>query len=138
MSERFFTCNLCEAQCGLRVEVDGARVGKVRGDAEDVLSKGHVCPKAFALRELYDDPRRLRAPVRRTARGWETTSWDQAMGDVAERLRAIRARHGKDAVALYVGNPVVHSHRASLGSQLLTMALGSRNRFDPNSQDSNP
>ncbi|HEY8091139.1 MAG TPA: molybdopterin-dependent oxidoreductase [Polyangiaceae bacterium] len=138
MSERLFTCNLCEAQCGLRVEVDGARVGKVRGDPEDVLSKGHVCPKAFALKELYDDPRRVRAPLRRTSGGWEKTSWDQALGDVATRLRDIRRRHGRDAVALYVGNPVAHSHRAALGSQLLTMAVGSKNRFDPNSQDSNP
>lgn len=53
-------------------------------------------------------------------------------------LAAIRARHGADAIALYVGNPVVHSHGAALGAQLLTMAIGSKNRFDPNSQDSNP
>jgi anaerobic selenocysteine-containing dehydrogenase len=138
VTERFFTCNLCEAQCGLRVGVDGARVTGVRGDPDDVLSRGHVCPKAHALRELLDDPKRLRWPVRRTATGWERTTWDAALGDVAERLRAIRARHGKDAVALYVGNPVVHNHRASLGSQLLTTALGTKNRFDPNSQDSNP
>ena len=138
-TERFFTCNLCEAQCGLRVAVDGARVTGVRGDPDDVLSRGHVCPKAHALRELLDDPERLRHPVRRAASGaWERVSWDDALSDVAARLRALRSRHGRDAVALYVGNPVVHSHRASLGSQLLTMALGTRNRFDPNSQDSNP
>ena len=57
MSERFFTCNLCEAQCGLRVAVEGSRVTGVRGDPDDVLSRGHVCPKAHALRELLDDPR---------------------------------------------------------------------------------
>jgi anaerobic selenocysteine-containing dehydrogenase len=138
VSERFFTCNLCEAQCGLRVGVEGTRVTGVRGDPDDVLSRGHVCPKAHALRELLDDPKRLRAPMRRTASGWEGVTWDEALSDVAARLRAIRARHGKDAVALYVGNPVVHNHRASLGSQLLTTALGTKNRFDPNSQDSNP
>lgn len=138
MTARFFTCNLCEAQCGLRVEVDGARVAGIRGDPEDVLSRGHVCPKAHALRELLEDPARLRAPVRRTAGGWERASWDEALSDVTRRLRAVRARHGRDAVALYVGNPVAHSHGAALGSQLLTMALGTKNRFDPNSQDSNP
>lgn len=138
MSERFFTCNLCEAQCGLRVGVEGARVTGVRGDPDDVLSRGHVCPKAHALRELYDDPQRLRAPVRRTATGWERVSWDDALSDVSARLRKVRRSRGRDAVALYVGNPVAHSHRAALGSQLLTMALGTKNRFDPNSQDSNP
>jgi anaerobic selenocysteine-containing dehydrogenase len=137
-TERFFTCNLCEAQCGLRVAVDGERIGKIRGNPADLLSKGHVCPKAHALGELLDDPRRLRAPVRRTADGWEPVSWDAALDDIGARLRAIRARHGRDAVAFYVGNPAAHSHRTALGSQLLTMALGSHNRFDPNSQDSNP
>ena len=136
--ERFFTCNLCEAQCGLRVSLDGDHVSGVRGDPADVLSRGHVCPKAHALRELLDDPRRLRAPVRRTSAGWEPTTWDEALSSIADRLRAIRRHHGRDAVALYVGNPVAHSHRAALGAQLLTLALGSRNRFDPNSQDSNP
>jgi anaerobic selenocysteine-containing dehydrogenase len=136
--ERFFTCNLCEAQCGLRVDVDGERVTRIKGNPGDLLSRGHVCPKAHALGELLDDPRRLRAPVRRTASGWEPVTWDAALSEIGARLREIRARHGRDAVAFYVGNPVAHSHRAALGSQLLTMALGSRNRFDPNSQDSNP
>ena len=136
--ERTFTCNLCEAQCGLRVGVEGTKITSLKGDPQDVLSRGHVCPKAFALRELLDDPRRLRHPVRRTASGWERVSWDDAMGEIAAKLRAIRSAHGRDAVALYVGNPVAHSHGAALGSQLLTMALGSHNRFDPNSQDSNP
>jgi anaerobic selenocysteine-containing dehydrogenase len=140
MTARFFTCNLCEAQCGLRVEVDasGSRVTGLRGDPDDVLSRGHVCPKAHALRELLDDPARLRGPVRRGEKGWEPVAWDDALSDVAERLRAVRARHGRDSVALYVGNPVAHSHGAALGAQLLTMALGTKNRFDPNSQDSNP
>ncbi|HEY8038588.1 MAG TPA: molybdopterin-dependent oxidoreductase [Polyangiaceae bacterium] len=138
MTEHTFTCNLCEAQCGLRVAVDGERVTGVRGDPEDVLSRGHICPKANALRELLDDPDRLRGPVRRTSGGWQPVSWDEALSDVSARLRVLRARHGPDAVAIYVGNPVAHSHRAALGSQLLTMALGTKNRFDPNSQDSNP
>jgi anaerobic selenocysteine-containing dehydrogenase len=136
--EAIFTCNLCEAQCGLRVRVDGTRVTGIRGNPDDVLSRGHVCPKAHAMRELLDDPRRLRTPMRRTSSGWQPVSWDEALADVAARLGAIRDRHGKDAVALYVGNPAVHSHRASMAAQLLTSALGTRNRFDANSQDSNP
>jgi anaerobic selenocysteine-containing dehydrogenase len=124
--------------CGLEVAIDGGRVGQIRGDRDDVFSRGHICPKGPAMRELYDDPDRLRAPMRRTASGWEKIGWDDALGEIANKLREVRARHGSDAVALYVGNPTVHSHRASLGSQILTAALGTKNRFDPNSQDSNP
>jgi anaerobic selenocysteine-containing dehydrogenase len=135
---RFFTCNLCEAMCGLRLTVDGGRVTSVRGDEEDVLSRGHVCPKAHGLRELFEDPDRLRAPRVRHEGGFREASWDEAMGLVGDRLRAVRRRFGKDAVALYIGNPAVHSHRGSMAAQLLATALGTKNRFDPNSQDGNP
>jgi anaerobic selenocysteine-containing dehydrogenase len=138
MGEHRFTCNLCDAMCGLRVTTTGPRVTEIRGDPDDVLSHGHICPKANALAELLDDPDRLRSPVRRTASGWEPIGWDEALGLVAAKLSEIRRRHGRDAVALYVGNPTVHSHRAGLGSQLLTAALGTKNRFDANSQDANP
>lgn len=136
--ERTFTCNLCEALCGLRVTLDGDRVEKVRGNPDDVFSRGHICPKAVGLGELLHDPDRVRFPLRRTKDGFERTSWDEAYAEIGARLRAIRQEHGKNAVALYIGNPCVHAHRSGLASQLLTAALATENRFDPNSQDSNP
>jgi anaerobic selenocysteine-containing dehydrogenase len=124
--------------CGLRVEVDGDRVTSVRGDDDDVLSRGHICPKAHGLRELYEDPDRVRTPRIRDGDRFRDASWDEAMDLVATRLRAIRREHGKDAIALYIGNPAVHSHRASMATILLTAAIGTKNRYDPNSQDSAP
>lgn len=139
MVERTFTCNLCDALCGLCVEVsDGESVGAIRGNPDDVFSRGHVCPKAVGLRELHADPDRVRQPLRRRGAHWEPCGWDEALDDVAARLRAIASAHGKNAIGLYVGNPVVHSHRASFASQVLTAALGTQNHFDPNSQDGNP
>ena len=135
---RFFTCNLCEAMCGLRLEVEGDRVTSVRGDDDDPLSRGHICPKAHGLRELHEDPDRVRVPRIREGSKWRDASWDEAMDLAATRLRAIRARHGKDAVALYVGNPAVHSHRGSMAALVYAAALSTRNRYDPNSQDSAP
>jgi anaerobic selenocysteine-containing dehydrogenase len=136
--EHTFACNLCESVCGMRVSVEAGRVVSVRPDPEDVFSRGHICPKGPALRELHDDPDRLRAPVRRTSSGWEPIAWDDAFELIGRELGAVRARHGRDAVGLYVGNPTVHSHRSALGAQLFTAALGTKNRFDPNSQDSAP
>jgi anaerobic selenocysteine-containing dehydrogenase len=135
---KYFTCNLCDALCGLEATVERNRVTAIRGDAADVFSHGHICPKGHALRELLEDPRRLRQPVRRTGDTWTPIGWDEALDECAAHLRAIRERYGNDAVGIYVGNPTAHSHRAALGSQLLTIALGTKNRFDPNSQDSNP
>ena len=136
---RHFHCNLCDALCGLTATVEGDRITGIRGNPDDVFSRGHMCPKGAALREVEDDPDRLRVPLRRTRGGaFSPIGWEEALGETAHRLRAIQAAHGKDSVAIYVGNPNIHSHGAALGAQLLTLALGSRNRFDPNSQDSAP
>jgi anaerobic selenocysteine-containing dehydrogenase len=133
------TCNVCEAMCGMLVTVgDDGLIKDIRGDADDPFSRGHICPKGPAMRELQEDPDRLKHPVRRTATGWERISWDQAIDETARRLRELRDRHGRDAIGAYIGNPSVHNHGASIMLQGFLRALGSKNRFDANSMDANP
>ena len=136
-STHFTTCNLCEAMCGLAVTVEGGRVTSIAGDKQDSFSAGHICPKAFALREVYEDPDRLRQPMRRTANGFVPIGWDEALDEVASKLSAIRRRDGKHSIGIYAGNPTVHNLQALLGYAGFLRALGSRNRFDANSQDAN-
>ena len=139
MSEHVYrTCNLCEAMCGLRLTVDGGKVTDLRGDDDDVLSRGHICPKGPAMRDLHEDPDRLRRPMRRVGDGFVPVSWDDALAEAADRLHAIQVRHGKDAVGVYSGNPMGHNHGALLMGQALLAALGTKSRFDANSQDANP
>jgi anaerobic selenocysteine-containing dehydrogenase len=136
---KFRTCNLCEAMCGLVMTVDEGRITDVRADREDVFSRGHICPKGPAMREVYEDPDRLRRPRRRTRGGaWQEIGWDEALVEAAERLDEVRTRHGRDALGIYVGNPTVHNHGASMLVPGFIKALGTRNRFDANSQDANP
>jgi anaerobic selenocysteine-containing dehydrogenase len=133
------TCNLCEAMCGMAITVDDGRITRIEGDAEDVLSRGHICPKGPAMKELLEDPDRVRRPLRKSRSGaFEPTSWDSALDEAAERLAAVQAAHGKDAAAIYWGNPLAHNHGGVLMSQLFATVLGSRNRFDSNSADANP
>ena len=106
---RVATCPLCEAMCGVLVEVDGQRIQAVRGDPDDPFSRGYVCPKAAALVDLQHDPDRVRAPLVRTGSDWRETSWEEALDRAAGGLASIRRRHGRDAVALYYGNPVAHN-----------------------------
>jgi anaerobic selenocysteine-containing dehydrogenase len=131
-------CPFCEATCGLKVEVAGDQIVSVRGDENDPFSKGFICPKAHGLKELYHDPERLRRPVRRTADGWQEISWDEAYQEVAERLLAIRAKHGNDAIGLYTGNPVVHDLGAVLYRPVLQRALATRNLFNSAAIDTLP
>src|SRR5207245_2984491 len=135
----FHTCSLCEATCGLKFEVEDNRIGSVRGDDDDVFSKGYVCPKGIAIADVHHDPDRLRRPVRRNAAGdFEEISWDEAFDLVAGRLREIRARHGSDAIGVYWGNPTGNNHGALLMLSSFTTAIGARNRFSAGSQDGNP
>lgn len=138
MTTHTSTCNLCEAMCGLLIEVDDGRVGAIRGNPRDVFSRGHICPKGAALGEMHEDPARLRRPLRRVGSEFVEIGWDEALDEAATRLREIQRAHGRDAVGFYYGNPVAHGHRIALGMQALTFALRTHNRFDANSQDSNP
>ncbi|MFY1827656.1 molybdopterin oxidoreductase family protein [Myxococcus fulvus] len=134
----FRTCNLCEAMCGLRIELQEERITSIRGDDEDPFSRGHVCPKALALKDLHEDPDRLRHPMRRTAAGWERVSWDEALDAAAKGLHAVQQAHGRDAVASYLGNPNVHNLGNMVFGSELVRALRSKNRFSATSVDQLP
>src|SRR5512137_2138230 len=135
---RLHTCMLCEATCGIAVQVEGGRVTGVRGDRDDPFSRGHVCPKAAAIPDVMADPDRIREPMRRVGDRWEPVSWEDALAEAAERITAIQARHGRNAVGLYAGNPTVHGYGAMLGIPFLSKALGGRSRFSATSVDQLP
>jgi anaerobic selenocysteine-containing dehydrogenase len=140
MSERrtvHRVCPFCEATCGLSLEVEGETIVSARGDAHDPFSRGFICPKAYGLKELHHDPDRLRRPVRQTSSGWTEITWDEAYAEVASGLTVVRERHGKDAIGMYSGNPIVHD-LAFLYAPVLARALGSRNVFNPAAIDTLP
>lgn len=138
MKQHISTCTLCEAACGILVTVDGGRVTRIEGDAQDPLSRGHICPKAAALADLQHDPDRLTHPVRKSGAGWERVSWDEAMDEVARRLHGLQREHGRDAVATYLGNPNVHNLGAMLFVPGLLRTLRSRRRYSATSVDQLP
>jgi anaerobic selenocysteine-containing dehydrogenase len=135
---RLHTCMLCEAVCGLAVDVEDGRAVAVRGDADDPFSRGHVCPKAAAIPDVIDDPDRVRQPMRRDGDRWAPISWKAALAEAGGRLAAIQRRHGRDAVALYLGNPTVHGFGAATAAVLFSRALGTRSRFSATSVDQLP
>ncbi len=131
-------CNLCEAICGLAIEVEGEKIVSIRGDAADPFSRGHVCPKAVALQDVHDDPNRLRHPMRRTGSEWTEIGWDEAFDLAAEKLAAIQARHGDSSVGYYAGNPSVHNSGTMFAIPNLARVLNTRNVFTATSVDQLP
>ncbi|HEY3556205.1 MAG TPA: molybdopterin-dependent oxidoreductase [Kribbella sp.] len=138
MTVRRTSCNLCEAICGVLVTVEDGRVTDIRGDESDPLSRGHICPKAVALRDLQDDPDRLTTPVRRTPDGWQQIGWEAAYELVVDRLTGIQKQHGRNAVGVYLGNPNVHSLGALTHMPTMVRQLRTRNRFSATSIDQLP
>ncbi|MFW6052194.1 MAG: molybdopterin oxidoreductase family protein [Myxococcota bacterium] len=138
-SPHFRTCTLCEAMCGIRIDLDGAgRIAGIRGDEDDPFSRGHVCPKATALAEVHEDPDRLRAPIRRTGDRWEEVSWDEALDEAARGLHRVQEAHGRHTVASYFGNPTVHNLGAMLFGPMLLRTLRTHSRYSATSVDQLP
>jgi anaerobic selenocysteine-containing dehydrogenase len=129
---------LCEAVCGLTVEVEGDSAGRVRGDPDDPFSRGHICPKAAAIVDVQDDPDRIRAPQRREGGRWQAVSWQAALDEAGTRLAEVQRKHGRSAVGVYLGNPTVHSYSALLATPFFNRALGTRARFSATSVDQLP
>jgi anaerobic selenocysteine-containing dehydrogenase len=145
-STRLGVCNLCEAICGLVFTLEqppsgslsGPRITDVRGDPDDPLSRGHICPKALALQDVHEDPDRLRRPVRRVGRSWHEVSWDEALDLVADNLARTLDEHGRDALAIYLGNPNVHSLGSMTHGTAMVKSFRTRNKYSATSVDQLP
>ena len=132
------TCSLCEAMCGIVVTHADGEVTSITGDDEDPFSRGHVCPKAVALQDVWQDPDRLRHPVRRDGDDWVRIGWDEALDLAADGIRDVQAAHGANSVGIYLGNPNAHNLGPLLFGSLLIKALRTTNRFSATSVDQLP
>jgi anaerobic selenocysteine-containing dehydrogenase len=138
-------CPLCEATCGLEITTRETAPGsgkpqvvKIRGYEADVFSAGFLCPKGAALAELHEDPDRLRAPLVKRDGAFVEVSWDEAFAEIERRLPPILAAHGRDAVAMSIGNPAAHKASLLLYGARLGRALGSKNIYSASTLDQMP
>jgi anaerobic selenocysteine-containing dehydrogenase len=131
-------CPLCEACCGLEVHTRDERITGIRGAANDIFSHGYICPKGYALKDLHEDPDRLRTPLVRRGGELLPASWDEAFAEIERRLLPILAAHGRDAVALSVGNPSAHKIGLLLYFNRMAKALGTKNVFSASTLDQMP
>jgi len=131
-------CPLCEATCGLELAVQDGKVTSIRGHADDVFSHGFICPKGAALRDLHEDPDRLRVPLVKRGGVHVEATWDEAFAEIGRRLPPILAAHGRDAVAMSLGNPSAHRFGLLLYGARLARALATKNVFSASTLDQMP
>ena len=132
------TCPLCEGMCGLKIEVAGDRVVKIRPDPDNAFSRGHICPKGTTLGELHHDPDRLRQPMVRDGGRWREVSWAAAFERIETLAAQVRARHGPDAFAFYSGNMSKSGFDTSRYTALLVRQGHFAQRFSSSSVDQLP
>lgn len=132
------TCNLCEAMCGLEIQHTDGEIISIKGDQKDPFSKGHICPKALALKDLYEDKDRLKTPLKRTDSGWQEISWDEAFDIVTTNLNAVQKKYGNNAVGVYRGNPNVHNLGLMLYGSPFIKSLQTQQRYSATSVDQLP
>ena len=100
-------CRMCHGVCQELVHLEGERVAKVTGDPDSPTSHGYICPKGRAAPELLYHPDRVLHPLRRAGgRGenkWERISWEEALGEMADRLRAVKEESGPEYFAMMQG-----------------------------------
>ncbi|BBM83900.1 molybdopterin oxidoreductase family protein [Candidatus Uabimicrobium amorphum] len=137
MAVHYRTCNLCEAMCGLEIHTNNDQIERICGDKKDPFSQGYLCPKGVALQDVYEDKDRLKEPVKRTRNGWQKITWSQAYKEVTQNIKEIQKKHGNDAIALYLGNPVVHNHGSIFGL-LFAKSLHTKNRYSASTVDQVP
>ncbi|MEO3867416.1 molybdopterin oxidoreductase family protein [Nonomuraea sp. B12E4] len=139
MRTAYRTCPICDAVCGLRLTLtDAGRVTSVKGDAEDPFSKGYICPKGASLGRLDEDPDRLRRPMIREGDRWREATWEEAFQAVDRGLTRVAETYGRDAVAVYFGNPTYHTMAGFMYREAMTRTLNSRNTYSASTIDQMP
>lgn len=129
-------CRVCEPACGLRAEVRGGELVRLRPDKTNPVTRGFACNKGLAGDEIHRDPDRVDHPLRRCADGtFERVSWDEAIRDIADRLGRIRDTHGPDAIAPYIGNPTAFNTLAGPAIGALFAQIGTHRSFSSGTQD---
>ena len=139
VEERVTFCRICEPLCGLVATVEDGRLNQLRPDPEHPLSRGYACPKGIAMTGVQNDPDRVLHPLKRVGGPgeFERTTWEEAMSDIAARLRRVIGASGPDSVAWYMGNPGAFSYSHTLWVKGFLDGLGSPHYYSAGSQDVN-
>jgi anaerobic selenocysteine-containing dehydrogenase len=132
------TCPLCEATCGLEITLEDDKVKVIRGDRENPFSHGFICPKGSTLGRLHEDPDRVRTPLIKRDGIFVEATWPEALAEIDRRLTPILSESGRDAAAVYVGNPNAHGFQNQLAIRPFAKALGTKNVFTASTVDQMP
>ncbi|MCA9688829.1 MAG: molybdopterin-dependent oxidoreductase [Myxococcales bacterium] len=136
MTETHHTfCRICEALCGLEVQVDDGKVTQIRPNPRHVATQGFGCVKGMNQHLLYDSPDRLKTPLRREGDRFVPCSWEEALRAIGAAVARIRGDHDPDAIAMYVGTAAGFGVLHPIFAQGFMTAIGSKSMYSSATQD---
>jgi len=121
-------CVLCAQNCGLEVEVENNRIVKVKPDKSNVKSEGYFCRKGMNIAYHQHNADRLKYPLKRVAESFERISWDQAIDEIASKLKSIVGQYGPRSFA-YMGGGGQGCHLEAAFGLRLMRGLGSQYQY---------
>lgn len=124
--------------CGLEIHVEAGQVTRIRGNHDDVWSRGHLCPKGVSLGAVHHDPDRIRSPLIKVDGAWQEVSWDKAFRRCTELLTPVIEKYGIGAVTAYTGNPLAHSFSLARYAGVLMGMSGMPVTYSPGTVDQWP
>ena len=96
-------CRICECMCGIEVDVEDNRIRAIRPDRQHVATQGYACVKGTAFAGTQHSPDRIVEPMKREGKTWRAISWEQALREIGAKLRELRAKHGGESIAHWIG-----------------------------------
>jgi anaerobic selenocysteine-containing dehydrogenase len=127
-------CVLCAQNCGLEVEVENNRIVKVRGDRSNGKSEGYLCRKGMNIANHQHNADRLKYPLKRVGDRFERISWDQAIGEIATKLKSITGQYGPRSYA-YMGGGGQGCHFEGAFGMCVLRGLGSQYHYSALAQE---
>jgi anaerobic selenocysteine-containing dehydrogenase len=124
--------------CGLTIELADDQSMTIRGNKDDVFSQGAFCPKSQGLKDLWQDPDRVRTPLKKVNGSFEPIGWDQAFDEIASRINALQKKYGRSSIATYAGNPNTHNFGNLILLPMFLRGLRTHNKFSATSVDQLP
>ncbi|MBL4876412.1 MAG: molybdopterin-dependent oxidoreductase, partial [Cohaesibacteraceae bacterium] len=117
-------CTICDGACGIKVTINGEnKITSIKGDPDDIRSKGYICAKVVGMQEFYEDPDRLRKTMRKVNGQWQEIGWDEAFELAADNIHALQTKHGYQSAAMSSGEPIYHSGSGVLFRDLFAQTL---------------
>ena len=127
-------CVLCAQNCGLDIEVENNRIVKVKGDKTNVKSEGYVCRKGLNVAYHQHNADRLKYPLKKIGDKFERISWDQAIEEIAAKLKSIIDQYGPRSFAYMGGGGQGCHFEAAFGVRLMRL-LGSQYQYSALAQE---